>query len=85
MPRITPNLWFDTRGPGSRRVLRLGVPELGGHDHHALPRGGPATRPAPVLTVDFVLDGQEYTAINGGPAFTFNEAISLHDQLRRPG
>jgi predicted 3-demethylubiquinone-9 3-methyltransferase (glyoxalase superfamily) len=30
-----------------------------------------------VLTVDFALDGQEYTAINGGPDFTFNEAISL--------
>jgi predicted 3-demethylubiquinone-9 3-methyltransferase (glyoxalase superfamily) len=30
-----------------------------------------------VLTVDFVLDGQPYTAINGGPQFTFDEAISL--------
>jgi predicted 3-demethylubiquinone-9 3-methyltransferase (glyoxalase superfamily) len=30
-----------------------------------------------VLTVDFELDGQPYTAINGGPHFTFNEAISL--------
>jgi predicted 3-demethylubiquinone-9 3-methyltransferase (glyoxalase superfamily) len=30
-----------------------------------------------VLTVEFVLDGQEYVAINGGPEFTFDEAISL--------
>jgi predicted 3-demethylubiquinone-9 3-methyltransferase (glyoxalase superfamily) len=30
-----------------------------------------------VLTVNFELDGQPYTAINGGPAFTFDEAISL--------
>ena len=30
-----------------------------------------------VLTVDFVLDGQEFTAINGGPEFTFDEAISF--------
>lgn len=30
-----------------------------------------------MLTVDFVLDGQEYTAINGGPEFPFTEAISL--------
>ena len=30
-----------------------------------------------VLTVDFVLDGQPYTAINGGPDFTFDEAVSL--------
>src|SRR5204862_4602542 len=35
-------------------------------------------RPAgTVLTVDFVLDGQEFTAINGGPQFTFDEAISM--------
>ena len=30
-----------------------------------------------MLTVDFELDGQQYTAINGGPEFTFDEAISL--------
>ena len=30
-----------------------------------------------MLTVDFVLDGQDYTAINGGPEFRFDEAISL--------
>ena len=30
-----------------------------------------------VMTVDFVLDGQEFTAINGGTQFTFDEAISL--------
>jgi predicted 3-demethylubiquinone-9 3-methyltransferase (glyoxalase superfamily) len=30
-----------------------------------------------VMTVDFVLDGQPYTALNGGPDFTFNEALSL--------
>ena len=40
--------------------------------------GEAGPRPAgTVLTVDFVLDGQEFTAINGGPQFTFNEAISL--------
>ena len=40
--------------------------------------GEAGPRPAgTVLTVDFVLDGQEYTAINGGPEFTFDEAISL--------
>ena len=30
-----------------------------------------------MLTVDFVLDGQQFTAINGGPKFTFSEAISF--------
>jgi predicted 3-demethylubiquinone-9 3-methyltransferase (glyoxalase superfamily) len=32
---------------------------------------------ATVLTVDFSLDGQDYTAINGGPQYAFTEAISL--------
>src|SRR6266571_4190276 len=40
--------------------------------------GEAGPRPAgTVLTVDFVLDGQELTAINGGPQFHFDEAISL--------
>lgn len=30
-----------------------------------------------VLTVDFELDGHAYTALNGGPAFTFSEAVSI--------
>ena len=33
--------------------------------------------PASVLTVDFELDGQRFTALNGGPQFKFTEAISL--------
>jgi predicted 3-demethylubiquinone-9 3-methyltransferase (glyoxalase superfamily) len=40
--------------------------------------GEAGPRPAgTVLTVDFTLDGQEFTAINGGPQFTFDEAISF--------
>jgi predicted 3-demethylubiquinone-9 3-methyltransferase (glyoxalase superfamily) len=76
MPRTTPCLWFDTQGqeaaehyvaifPNSRivNVLRYG-------------EAGP--RPAgTVMTVDFELDGQPYMALNGGPEFTFNEAISF--------
>jgi len=42
--------------------------------HYGEAGPGPA---GTVLTVDFVLDGQEYTAINGGPQFTFDEAIAL--------
>ena len=67
MPHITPNLWFDPEGERGRRVLRVGLPELEDHRRHPLRRG--RARPAgTVLTVDFVLDGQEYTAINGGPS-----------------
>jgi predicted 3-demethylubiquinone-9 3-methyltransferase (glyoxalase superfamily) len=45
-----------------------------GHDRQAGPRPREAGM---VLTVGFVLDGNGYTAINGGPEFTFDEAISL--------
>lgn len=76
MPQLTPNLWFDDNGleaaefyvsifPNSKitSVLHYNAanPDLEGK----------------VLTVDFELDGQPHTAINGGPIFTFNEAISL--------
>jgi predicted 3-demethylubiquinone-9 3-methyltransferase (glyoxalase superfamily) len=37
----------------------------------------PPGRKGQVMTVDFILDGQEYTALNGGPQFKFTEAISL--------
>lgn len=80
MPRITPCLWFDHEAeqaadfyidifPNSRRVRVLRFGEAG-HEIHGRPAGS-------VMTVDFELDGQPFTALNGGPLFRFNEAISL--------
>ncbi len=79
MPRIVTNLWFDGNAeeaaqfyvgifPSSRITGRLAR-------HDAIP-GGPELASTPV-TVDFELDGQPFTAINGGPGFPFTEAISL--------
>jgi len=76
MPRITPNLWFDTQGEEAAEFYVSVFPnsKITNVTHYG--EAGP--RPAgTVLTVDFVLDGQEYTAINGGPQFHFDEAISL--------
>ena len=76
MPRITPNLWFDTQGEEAAEFYCSVFPnsEITNVTHYG--EAGP--RPAgTVLTVDFVLDGQQYTAINGGPEFHFDEAISL--------
>lgn len=74
--RISPCLWFDGQAeeaanhyvsifPNSRidRMMRYG--EVG---HGA--KGS-------VLTVNFTLDGQEFTGLNGGPTFKFTEAISM--------
>ena len=75
MPRITPNLWFDTQGLEAAEFYVSIFPnsKVTTITHY----GRDAPRPGSVLTVNFELDGQEYTALNGGPQFTFDEAISL--------
>lgn len=78
--RITPCLWFDDQGeeaanfyvgtfPNSKitHVERYGE---AGKEIHGRPAGS-------VMTVAFELDGQSFTALNGGPMFKFNEAVSL--------
>ncbi len=76
MPGITPNLWFDTEAmeaaefyvgvfPNSRVTLVTHYTDAG-------------PRPAgEVMTVEFELDGQRFVGINGGPQFTFDEAVSF--------
>jgi predicted 3-demethylubiquinone-9 3-methyltransferase (glyoxalase superfamily) len=78
--RISPCFWFDTQAeeaaryytgifPNSRigKITRYGT---AGFEVHHRPAGT-------VMTVAFELDGQPFTALNGGPDFTFNEAISF--------
>ena len=76
MPTITPNLWFDTRGLEAAEYYVSVFPNSKivnvTHYNEAGPREA-----GTVMTVDFVLDGQPFTAINGGPEFTFDEAVSL--------
>jgi predicted 3-demethylubiquinone-9 3-methyltransferase (glyoxalase superfamily) len=76
MPRITPNLWFDTESEQAAEFYVSVFPNARIVRTSYYGEAGP--RPAgTVLTVDFTLDGQEFTAINGGPEFTFDEAISF--------
>jgi predicted 3-demethylubiquinone-9 3-methyltransferase (glyoxalase superfamily) len=76
MPRITPNLWFDTEGEEAAKFYVSVFPNS--KINHVSHYGEAGPRPAGmVLTVDFELDGQPFTAINGGPEFTFDEAISM--------
>ena len=76
MPKITPNLWFDTEGEEAAEFYVSVFPNSKITAVNYYGEAGPREA-GTVLTVDFVLDGQEYTAINGGPQFTFDEAISL--------
>lgn len=78
--RITPCLWFDDQAEEAARYYTsifknsriTAITRYGdaGFDVHHRPAGS-------VMTVEFELDGQSFTALNGGPIFTFNEAISL--------
>ena len=76
MPTITPNLWFDTQALEAAEFYTSVFPNSKITNVSRYGEAGPREA-GMVLTVDFELDGQPYTAINGGPHFTFNEAISL--------
>jgi predicted 3-demethylubiquinone-9 3-methyltransferase (glyoxalase superfamily) len=76
MPRITPNLWFDTQSEEAAEYYCSIFPNSKIRNVSYYGEAGPREA-GMVLTVDFVLDGQGFTAINGGPDFTFDEAISL--------
>ena len=75
-PRITPFLWFNNNAEdaadfylsifkNSRRVS-----ELSNDGNAPGPKGS-------ILTIAFELDGQRFTALNGGPVYTMNEAVSF--------
>ncbi|MFH8370141.1 VOC family protein [Streptomyces sp. NPDC018031] len=76
MPRITPNLWFDSQSKEAAEFYCSVFPnsEITGITYYG--EAGPR-EPGSVMTVDFSLDGQAYTAIDGGPEFTFDEAVSF--------
>ncbi|HEV3132506.1 MAG TPA: VOC family protein [Acidimicrobiales bacterium] len=76
MPTITPNLWFDTQSEEAAEFYVAVFPNSKVTNVTRYTEAGPGPAGS-VLTVDFVLDGQPFTAINGGPQFTFDEAISL--------
>jgi len=77
---ITPCLWFDTQAEEAARYYtsifknsRIGTIsryDEAGHDVRGRPAGS-------VMTVEFELNGQPFTALNGGPHFKFNEAVSF--------
>jgi predicted 3-demethylubiquinone-9 3-methyltransferase (glyoxalase superfamily) len=76
MPRITPNLWFDTDGKDAAEFYCSVFPNSKITNVSYYGEAGPREA-GMVLTVDFELDGQEFTAINGGPEFTFDVAVSF--------
>lgn len=78
--KFTTCLWFDQQAeeaaqhycaifPDSRITSRTHYTEVG-FEHHGRPAGS-------VMTVNFELDGQPFVGLNGGPVFSFSEAVSF--------
>ncbi len=76
MQKITPFLWFDTQ---AEEAARFYVSVFGNSRILKTVRYGPAGPGAAgsVMTVVFELNGVQFTALNGGPAFHFSEAVSF--------
>ena len=78
MPKQIPCLWFDGQAEEAATLYASLFPNSSVGD---VTRYGPDMPPpmkeGDVMTVSFTLDGQEYTALNGGPQFSFTEAVSL--------
>ena len=80
MQKITPCLWFDDQAEAAvvfytaifknSKIVNVSRYGEAGQKIHGKPVGS-------VMTMAFELDGQTFTALNGGPMFKFNEAISF--------
>jgi predicted 3-demethylubiquinone-9 3-methyltransferase (glyoxalase superfamily) len=74
--KITPFLWFDTQAEEAARHYTAIFEDSRIVKVDRYPEGTPMPA-GTVMTVEFELAGQRYVAMNGGPEFTFNEAVSL--------
>ncbi|HEX6581863.1 MAG TPA: VOC family protein [Actinomycetota bacterium] len=82
MTKISPFLWYDDKAEEAAefyvKVFREWSGATGGTEIHSVaryPEGSPA--PGAAMTVSFQLEGQEFTALNGGPDHRFSDAISF--------
>jgi predicted 3-demethylubiquinone-9 3-methyltransferase (glyoxalase superfamily) len=76
MPKITPWLWFDTEGEEAAEFYASVFPNSKIKEVTRYGAAGPRPE-GTVMTVSFELDGQDFAALNGGPEFKFNEAVSF--------
>jgi predicted 3-demethylubiquinone-9 3-methyltransferase (glyoxalase superfamily) len=78
--KIAPCLWFDDQAEEAAKfytgifrkskIVAISRYSKAGYEIHRRPEGS-------VMVVEFQLEGQRFTALNGGPIFKFNEAVSL--------
>src|SRR5580765_1594457 len=76
MHEITPCLWFDTDGEDAAKLYTSVFPNSRIVEVARYGSAGPRPE-GTVMTVSFELDGKPFLALNGGPEFSFSEAVSF--------
>src|ERR1700712_5419361 len=76
MPPITPSLWFDGDLEDAAKFYTSVFPNSSIEGFNRYTEAGPGA-PGEVVSGTFVLDGQRFLGINGGPQFTVTEAVSF--------
>jgi predicted 3-demethylubiquinone-9 3-methyltransferase (glyoxalase superfamily) len=76
MPKITPFLWFDTQAEEAAKFYVSIFPNSKIVKTARYGEAGPGPKGS-VMTVEFLLDGQPFIGLNGGPQFKFTEAVSF--------
>lgn len=82
MNKISPFLWFDTQAEDAARFYTSIFPNSRILEVTRYGDAGPGPKGS-LMTVRFELDGQQFIALNGGPQFRFNEAVSLSVDCQR--
>ncbi len=77
MDKITPCLWYDGDAEAAAEFYVSLLPDSRIDRVVRSPADNPSMDKGGVLMVDFTLAGQKYSALNGGPAFKFTEAVSF--------
>jgi predicted 3-demethylubiquinone-9 3-methyltransferase (glyoxalase superfamily) len=77
MDKISPCLWFDGKAEEAAEFYTSLLPDSQIDQVDRAPGENPSTPQGAALTVAFTLGGRSFIGLNGGPDFTFNEAISL--------
>src|SRR5687768_11366771 len=75
--KVYPCLWFDGRAEEAANFYVSLLPDSHVDRVWRSPADTPSGPEGMVLTVDFTLAGQHFMGLNGGPEFTFNEAVSF--------
>ena len=77
MSKITPCLWFDGQAEEAANFYVTLLPDSRVDKVVRSPADNPSTQKGEVLVVDFTLNGQKFSGLNGGPQFRFTEAVSF--------